>query len=403
MWCCSPRSSAALGYVLWRARTALGLATREAGLSRLEQDSGIPHQPLRALDDSLPGDFKDPATQRLWALHRQRLIDSLGRLRLSPPRSDLPRRDPWALRSALLLVLLLALVHARGEIAPRLGSAFQFGGRTAQASLPPMVDLWVTPPAYTRRAPLVSEQTRGVQALAVPTGSEARAQVHHLPEDVTAEIVYGEATSQLKPLGPGSAEASLALDRDAFLSVRDASGQEIAGWLIDVVPDAVPTVSFVGEPRATHRSVLKIDLEAADDYGVAELALLLAPPGGEGEAERLTLLKPGNQPPKVATGTYPGPDRAPAGRPAGHAAARGGRRDRAARPERAAGDHAAGARVPPSAGARDHRAAAQARGDARRQQRGGGQPRGTGRHAGGPAAADGRAADACGSRRHGWR
>ena len=161
----------ALGYVLWRARTALGLATRQAGLSRLEQDSNIPHQPLRALDDSLPGDFKDPATKRLWALHRQRLIDSLGRLRLSPPRSDLPRRDPWALRSALLLVLLLALVHARGEIAPRLGSAFQFGGRTAQASLPPMVDLWVTPPAYTRRAPLVSEQTRGVRALAVATGA----------------------------------------------------------------------------------------------------------------------------------------------------------------------------------------------------------------------------------------
>ena len=38
-------------------------------------------------------------------------------------------------------------------------------------------------------------------------------------------------------------------------------------------------MSFVGEPRATHRSVLKIDLEAGDDYGVAELALLLSPSG----------------------------------------------------------------------------------------------------------------------------
>ncbi len=37
---------------------------------------------------------------------------------------------------------------------------------------------------------------------------------------------------------------------------------------------------------------------------MAELALLLAPVGREGELERLTLLKPGNQPPKVATGTY---------------------------------------------------------------------------------------------------
>ena len=294
----------ALGFALGQARSTLGLATREAGLSRLERDSGIPHQPLRALDDSLPGDFKDPATKRLWALHRQRLIDSLGRLRLSAPRSDLPRRDPWALRSALLLVLLLALVHARGEIGPRLGSAFQLGARAAQATLPPMVDLWVTPPTYTRRAPLVSEQTKGVPTLAVATGSVARAQVHHLPEGVTAQIVYGEAAIPLEPLGPGSGEASLPLDRDSFLSVRDASGQEIAGWLVDVVADKVPTVSFVGEPRATHRSVLRIDLEATDDYGVAELALLLAPTGREGETERLTLLKPGNQPPKVAAGTY---------------------------------------------------------------------------------------------------
>jgi uncharacterized protein (TIGR02302 family) len=295
---------AALGYALWRARSALGLAPRAAGLSRLERDSGIAHQPLRALDDRLPSDFNDPATKRLWAMHRQRLIASLDRIKLRPPRSDLPRRDPWAVRAALLLILLLAIVHARGEIGPRLGSAFNFAGRPAQASLPPMVDLWVTPPAYTRRAPMVSEQTRGLPSLPVPTGSEARLQVHHLPEGVLAEVRYGEFTTPVKALGPGSGEAALALDRDAFLSVRGNAGQEIASWLIDVVPDAVPTVRFVGGPRTTHRSVLKIDLEAIDDYGVAELALLLAPKGREGETERLTLLKPGNQPPKVTTGTY---------------------------------------------------------------------------------------------------
>jgi uncharacterized protein (TIGR02302 family) len=313
LWLVLPRAAhlvllagfaAALGLALWRARSAMLPATRDAGLSRLERDSGVAHQPLRALDDRLPVDFRDPATGRLWLMHRQRLIDSLDRLRLLPPRSDLPRRDPWALRSALLLVLVVAVVHARGELGPRLGSAFSLAGRPAQAALPPMVDLWITPPAYTRRAPLVSEQTRGQQALAIPTGSSARLQAHHLAEGGTAELAYGEATTPLKELGPGSAEGSITLDRDAFLAVKDASGQEIASWLIDVVPDAVPTVSFVGEPHATHRSVLRIDLEAADDYGVAELALLLTQPGHEADTERLSLLKPGNQPPRLATGTY---------------------------------------------------------------------------------------------------
>ena len=293
-----------LAWTLWRAAAGLGLASRDAGLSRLEQDSGVAHQPLRALDDRLPGDVTDPATKRLWAMHRERLVASLARIRLAPPRSDLPRRDPWALRAALVLVLLLAVIHARGDLGPRLASGFNLAGRGAAATLPPMVELWITPPAYTRRAPLVAEQTRGVPALAIPTGSQARLQVHHLPEAVKAEVLFGEATTPFTDLGPGSGEAEVNLDRDATLAVRAGAGQAIAGWAIDALPDAVPTVSFVGEPRATHRSVLRIDVDATDDYGIAELALLLAPKGREDETERVTLLKPGNQPPHLATGAY---------------------------------------------------------------------------------------------------
>ena len=123
----------AFGFALWRARGVFKVAARGAGLARLEDDSGVEHQPLRALDDTLPDGFVDPATRRLWALHRQRLIASLERVRLAPPRSDLPRRDPWALRAALLLVLVLGLVHARGDIGPRLASGFSFAGRSAAA------------------------------------------------------------------------------------------------------------------------------------------------------------------------------------------------------------------------------------------------------------------------------
>ena len=293
-----------LGWTLWRARQTLRLAGRDAGLARLEHDSGVTHQPLRALDDTLAGDFSDPATRRLWALHRQRLISSLERLQLAPPRSDLPRRDPWALRAALVLVLVVALVHGRGEIGPRLLSGFTFTGRPAVGSIPPAVDLWITPPAYTRRAPLVSEQTRGVAQLAVPSGSDARVQAHHLADVSAATVVLGEQTLPLETLGPGSGEAKLKLDADAGLAVTDGAGGEIARWQMQVVPDAAPTAAFAGEPHATHRSVLRIDLEAQDDYGVAEVALLLAPAGRETEVERLTLLKPGTQPPKLQTATY---------------------------------------------------------------------------------------------------
>jgi hypothetical protein len=152
----------------------------------------------------------------------------------------------------------------------------------------------------------VSEQTRGQASLAVPAGSEARVQAHHLPDGGAgpAQLAMGDTRTPLTALGPGSGEARATLDADGFLAVTDGFGREIARWFVDVVPDAAPAVRFTGEPRATHRSVLKIDLEATDDYGVAELVLLLSPAGRDGEVERLPLLKPGNQPPRLATGTY---------------------------------------------------------------------------------------------------
>ena len=50
-----------LAWTLWRVVASLGLASRDAGLSRLEQDSGVAHQPLRALDDRLPGPTRPAA------------------------------------------------------------------------------------------------------------------------------------------------------------------------------------------------------------------------------------------------------------------------------------------------------------------------------------------------------
>ena len=155
----------------------------------------------------------------------------------------------------------------------------------------------------------------------------------------TAELVFGEAASQLKPLGPGSARGVAGAGPGRVpVGPRMRPGRRSpAGsstWSRTRCP---PSASSASRARPT-AACCKIELEAADDYGVAELALLLAPPGGEGEAERLALLKPANQPPKVATGTYQDLTAHPlAGLPV-DAAARGGRRDRAARPERAAGD-----------------------------------------------------------------
>src|SRR3954447_12926021 len=297
--------AAGLAAALWRARQAFRFSDRASGLARLERDSGVTHRPLRGLDDTLPASVQDPLTRRLGALPRERLVASLSHLRLSPPRSALPARDPWAVRAAVLLLLVVGLVDARGEYGSRLASAFAFVGQGSAAVPTARLDLWVTPPGYTHRPPLSAEQTREQGALTVPAGSVALAQLHHEEDGVTgARLSLGEAGTDFADLGSGSAEAKLQLAGSGRLAAHAPRGREVGAWNVTVAPDAPPAVSFAGPPQPTIRGVLKVGYEATDDYGVAEVALLLAPAGRETEVERIGLVKPANQPPKLASSSF---------------------------------------------------------------------------------------------------
>ncbi len=300
--------AALLAAALWHARGALAPLGAEAGLARLEHDSGIPHRALRALDDRLPAEVADPATRALWEAHRARLARMVGRLRVAAPRSALPARDPWALRAALLLLLVLALVDARGEYGARLLAAFAPTGARAAPPPPIAAQLWVTPPAYTRKPPLGAEQTAATERLVVPSGSEALAQLHHLPEGsdpAAARLVApGQEPRPLAALGPGSGEVRVALGESGRLSILGPDGRELAGWSLEVLPDQAPTVSFVDEPKVTHRGVLRIAFEAGDDYGVSEIALELATTTRPEETERLPLAKTQPRPGRLASAAY---------------------------------------------------------------------------------------------------
>ena len=300
----------AVGFALslWRARGAIGGVGPEAALARLERDSAIPHRALRALADRLPREVADPATRALWEAHRARLARLVGRLRVAPPRSALPARDPWALRAALLLLLVVALVDARGEYGARLIAAFSPAAAAKPAPPAVSVALWVTPPAYTRKAPIGADQARATDRLVVPAGSEALAQIHHLPPGVDPAIARllfpGSEAQAFTALGPGSGEARATLAQSGRLAIVGPDGTELAGWTVEVLPDLAPTVAFADEPKVTHRGVLRIAFEAADDYGVSEIALEIATTTRPEESERLPLAKTQPKPGKFASAAY---------------------------------------------------------------------------------------------------
>ena len=145
---------AGLAWTIWRSRHAWRWPDHTAGLRRLEQINRLPHQPLRSLGDRLSGGGEDGATRLLWRRHLQRLRQTVRGLKVGPPRSDLPRRDPWALRAALVLLLLVGLVQAGGMAPERLAQAFQLDRGDRTARLPVETIVWITPPTYTGRPPL---------------------------------------------------------------------------------------------------------------------------------------------------------------------------------------------------------------------------------------------------------
>ena len=231
---------------------------------RLERDSGLDHRPLAALEDRLAtGD------ETMWRIHRMRASLTLSDLRLRLPAPGLARHDPYGLRAAVLLFVVIALAAGSGDAGGRLERALipALGG-TAEG--PFSVDVWITPPAYTRLAPMFLERTAAV--VEAPQGSAVLAQVGGIGDAPT--LVIGEGKTEFSALGQGSHRAEATIEEGQRLAV-ELDGRELAAWPLKVIPDSNPTVEFTAPPARTLRSHLRIAFEARDDYGLAEAAAII--------------------------------------------------------------------------------------------------------------------------------
>src|SRR5690606_37808914 len=117
---------------------------------RIERANRLEHSPLRAQTDKPAAG--DAFAQALWREHQKRMAAKLHRLEADLPHARLPERDPWGLRAAAVLLLVVAFSFSFGPLGGTLGDALRsHGGATAA---PARIDAWVTPPAYTGKAPI---------------------------------------------------------------------------------------------------------------------------------------------------------------------------------------------------------------------------------------------------------
>lgn len=277
----------ALPAALYAGVRSLRLPGHDAARARVERDSDLLHRPLTTLEDSLAAGFDDPVARSLWQTHRARMAERARNLRLRPPSPGLLRLDPWALRAALVLVLAVAAAMAGGDAPNRLKAALL--PHIPGTPVPPVTaEVWITPPAYTRVAPLfLDAATPAAVSLTVPAGSAVLAQVSGAPTAPRLDV--GVAQAPFVPLSPDPVARAYRLETTIEAGTRlrvETATDVLAEWPMQVVPDAPPTAAFSAPPEATEQAHLRLPIEAADDYGLKDVTVTISRSGREDPPER---------------------------------------------------------------------------------------------------------------------
>jgi uncharacterized protein (TIGR02302 family) len=269
----------------------LSLPTRQDALRRLERTAGIKHRPASSYEDRL-GSTPPKETAALWAAHRARLSRLIAKLKPSWPAPRTDRKDPYAIRAALLLTLVAAVLAAGGNVSDRLRAAFSPAASGTASLL--RLDAWVTPPVYTGVAPIVladgSEAVgagaESFRALSVPERSELIVRTHAPQGETVSLVTSRDGIGDAKTVPPkqgateGLVEFNVALNEPMSADVR-IGGQTVSKWHFNLIKDEAPTISLMGDPTKTPRGALRIVFHAGDDNGVASAEARFALSEGE--------------------------------------------------------------------------------------------------------------------------
>lgn len=265
-----------LPLVFWRR------PSREKSLARLEQASALDHRPLTAFNDCLSQEGVSPATVALWQAHRARVAESIAKLKAGTPNPRIDRYDPFALRAALVLMLVAVGAWASSDLGSRVRAAFVMPEFQAGTNF--RIDAWVSPPPYTHKEPFVlaNASAAGKDPIAVPQGSVLTVKVNG--EDAGRYRVSLEAGTSHQPVEPSGqagdtyAEYTQKIEQSGTLRVKRGFGAE-RSWVLNVVPDRAPTIAYSGPIEISQRSVMLLKYKVDDDYGVVS---------AEARVERIT-------------------------------------------------------------------------------------------------------------------
>jgi uncharacterized protein (TIGR02302 family) len=253
-------------------------ALRE-GLRRLDRGSGLAHRPATALGDQLAVSAKDPYSLALWNAHVERSLAAARALTPGKPSPRVARRDPYALRALVLIACIATFFAAGGERWRRIAVAFDWQGVALPADF--RVDAWVTPPAYTGRAPIMLPGIHPGEVSATVQAQESNGLPINVPVNSTL-IVRSTGKRNLDISGSGGVtpakdevhppagtdEHRFAITATGTATLRGA-GDDLV-WPFNAIPDKPPTIALTKDPQQQNRGSLLLSYRLEDDYGVTK-------------------------------------------------------------------------------------------------------------------------------------
>jgi uncharacterized protein (TIGR02302 family) len=257
----------ALSSVVLLVRGLRGIRIPDDGAAdhRLETRSGLIHRPLSVLTDK-PA-MTDSVGIALWQAHAARAIAQIGRLHVGVPRPGLARRDPRALRYALLMSVLASLFIANLDAPGRLYAAVTPSLPVTPGAPATELQAWITPPAYTRIAPIFLKAEGGTAS--VPAGSHLTVNVSGGGAQPT--LMLNDRSVPFSALDRNSFQAEWDLTRGGLLVVKRGVGN-LASWTLTVVADQPPVAVWGDNPGRTNTGQqTRLPWQVSDDYGVTSL------------------------------------------------------------------------------------------------------------------------------------
>ncbi|MDP0927509.1 DUF4175 family protein [Paracoccus onubensis] len=226
-------------------------------------DRTLPGRPLTALRDraAIGGEGE------LWQAHLTQMQERAAVARAVRPDAGLTRRDPYALRLAALVALVMALIFGGTEqmgqgVSALAATISRPAGQADDMASGPTWEGWAKPPDYTRRPTIYLNALPEGEMLTLPKGS------------VISFRQYDEESQVTQDIGAALGDEIRAGD----ITAENSGTFEIAGrrFEVTVLPDQPPVIRAgdSASRRADGRMVQPF--EAEDDHGVVSAKALIS-------------------------------------------------------------------------------------------------------------------------------